>query len=264
MSTPLFPILAEALAATDIDEKLALTAALLARWQSGDLDCQHEKTAAIVCGHPPRPELLDHRHVPLRSVNSVEGRARLLHAIAHIEFTAINLALDHAARFSKLPRAYYNDWIEVAAEEARHFILIRDRLRSYGHDYGDFPAHASLWQMAEKTAHDPLARMALVPRMLEARGLDATPPIQKRLEQAGDHESARALDIILHDEIGHVGLGDHWFRHLCGQRDLEPEITYRELLKSFEAPRQQAPMNISARLKAGFSQAELAMLSKKM
>lgn len=152
----------------------------------------------------------------------------------------------------------------MAAEEALHFQLLRERLQSLGHDYGDFPAHGSLWEMAEKTAHDPLARMALVPRLLEARGLDATPPIQQRLEAAGDHASARVLDIILHDEIGHVGLGDRWFREFCGQRGIEPENTYRELLTAYQAPRPQAPMNESARLQAGFSAAELAVFAKKM
>ena len=190
--------------------------------------------------------------------------ARLLHAIVHIEFSAINLALDHAARFPGLPKQYYADWIGVAAEEAYHFTILRERLNSLGYDYGDFPAHAGLWEMAMKTAYDALARMALVPRLLEARGLDATPPIQRRLEQAGDNASARVLDIILRDEIGHVGLGDHWFRQLCAERNLEAESTYLELLSRFKAPRPILPMNEAARLQAGFSAAELAALSKKM
>ena len=162
--------------------------------------------------------------------------------------------------FPGLPEAFYRDWLQVAAEEAHHFTLLRDHLRSLGHDYGDFPAHASLWDMAEKTEDDVLVRMALVPRLLEARGLDATPPIQRKLEAAGDHDSARVLDIILRDEIGHVGLGDRWFRHLCAERDLEPEVTYRRLLNEFHAPWPQAPMNEAARLAAGFSPWELASL----
>jgi uncharacterized ferritin-like protein (DUF455 family) len=261
--TPLFPRLAEALATTEIEAKITLTAAIAADWQAGHLDWQDETPVNLSCGRPAKPELVDHRNVPQRNPRSPDGRARLLHAIVHIEFTAINLALDHAARFRGMPEAYYADWIGVAAEEAEHFTLLRQRLQSLGHDYGDFPAHGSLWEMAEKTADDPLARMALVPRLLEARGLDATPPIQRRLEEAGDHESARALDIILRDEIGHVGLGDRWFRTLCEQRQLEPESTYRELLDRFNAPRPQAPMNESARLQAGFSANELAALAKK-
>ncbi|WP_371325502.1 ferritin-like domain-containing protein [Dechloromonas sp. ZY10] len=181
----------------------------------------------------------------------------------------MNLALDHIVRFPagtfpQLPREYYADWIEVAAEEAMHFELLRTRLQSLNHDYGDFPAHAGLWEMAEKTAHDPLTRMALIPRLLEARGLDATPPIQQRLEEAGDEASALALDIILRDEIGHVGLGDRWFRHLCATAGLEPEAHYRQLLLHYRAPWPQAPMNDAARLQAGFSAAELAALAKKM
>lgn len=264
MRQSLYLRLAQALAATEIDQKITLTAAIAADWQAGKLDWQDSTPVELVCGTPPKPELVGHRQVPYGHAGSPEGRARLLHAIVHIEFTAINLALDHAARFRGLAQTYYADWIGVAAEEALHFQMLRERLQSLGHDYGDFPAHGSLWEMAEKTAHDPLARMALVPRLLEARGLDATPPIQQRLEAAGDHASARVLDIILRDEIGHVGLGDHWFREFCGQRGIEPENAYRELLTAYQAPRPQAPMNESARLQAGFSAAELAVFAKKM
>lgn len=260
MKAALFPRLAEALAQTEVEQKLQYTAAIHADWLAGRLDCTDNTPVELICGHPARPELLPFRAIPQRSPKSAEGRARLLHAITHIEFTAINLALDHAARFRDLPEAYYGDWIEVAAEEAEHFALLRERLRAIGHDYGDFPAHASLWEMAEKTAHDPLARMALVPRLLEARGLDATPPIQKKLEEAGDDASARALDIILRDEIGHVGLGDRWFRYLCEQRQLSPESTYREFLATYQAPRLQAPINRDARRQAGFSDDELDAL----
>ena len=262
MTTSLPIALAEALACTEIDRKLALTATLEADWQAGRLNGLDNTTVALQCGRPSRPELVPPKAVPYRKPNTPEGRARLLHAIAHIEFSAINLALDHAARFPGLPRQYYSDWIGVAAEECAHFRLLRERLRALGHDYGDFPAHAGLWEMAEKTAGDVLARMALVPRLLEARGLDATPPIQKRLIAHGDPLSAELLDTILHDEIGHVGLGDRWFRYLCAERRLEPESTYRQLLITFNAPRPQAPMNESARLAAGFSAAELAELVK--
>jgi len=263
MQASLFPRLAAALAARDIDEKLALTAALHADWQAGLLDWRDSAPVELHCGRPDKPEIVPPKAVPQRSPATPEGRARLLHAIVHIEFTAINLALDHAARFRSLPAAYYNDWIAVAAEEAMHFQLLQERLASYGHVYGDFPAHGGLWEMAEKTAHDPLARMALVPRLLEARGLDATPPIQRRLAENGDEASARALDTILHDEIGHVGLGDRWFRTFCEQRGSDAETTYRELLHTYKAPRPATPMNEKARLQAGFSAAELAALAKK-
>lgn len=264
MSAALFPRLAAALAASGIEEKLALTHALATDWQDGLLDWRDDTPVKLVCGRPAKPELVPPKQVTQRSAFTKEGRAGLLHAITHIEFTAINLALDHAARFRGLPEAYYGDWIGVAAEEAMHFCLLRERLQALGHDYGDFPAHGGLWAMAERTADDPLIRMALIPRLLEARGLDATPPIQRRLEAAGDEASARVLDIILHDEIGHVGLGDRWFRRLCAERAVEPESTYRDLLIRFKAPRPQAPMNESARLAAGFTAAELAGLAKKM
>jgi uncharacterized ferritin-like protein (DUF455 family) len=260
----LFVRLAEALAAHDIDSKLRLTETLAADWRNGRLDWRADSAVELNCGCPAKPELVPPKQVPQRSPTTVEGRARLLHAIVHIEFSAINLALDHAARFRGLPEQYYADWIGVAAEEAYHFTLLRERLNCLGHDYGDFPAHAGLWEMAMKTADDPLARMALVPRLLEARGLDATPPIQRRLEQVGDEASARVLDIILRDEIGHVGLGDRWFRQLCSERKLEPESTYRELLRDFKAPRPITPMNEPARLAAGFSPAELAALAEKV
>lgn len=261
MSSP-FPALAAALAASDIEQKLALTRTLACDCQAATQDWSDLNPIALNCGRPAKPELVPPLRVLQRNPKSPEGRARLLHAIVHIEFTAINLALDHAARFRGLPTQYYLDWISVAAEEADHFELLRNRLQALGHDYGDFPAHAGLWQMAEKTAGDVLARMALVPRLLEARGLDATPPIQRRLEAAGDHESSRLLDTILRDEIGHVGLGDRWFRHLCAERGLAPENTYTHLLDEFDAPWPQAPLNEAARLAAGFSSNELRELSK--
>jgi len=260
MSSSLFSALAAALGSCDIAEKLQLTRRLAADWQDGQLDWHDETHHALSCGRPPKPELVPPLRVPQRNPKSPEGRARLLHAIVHIEFTAINLALDHAARFRGMPAAYYADWIGVAAEEADHFDSLRRRLNELGHDYGDFPAHGGLWHMAEKTAGDVLARMALVPRLLEARGLDATPPIQRALEAAGDHTTARLLDTILHDEIGHVGLGDHWFRQLCAERGLNAESTYRQLLVELEAPWPQAPLNEAARLAAGFTGQELADL----
>ncbi len=212
-------------------------------------------------GVPERPPRVAPGKVPRRSPHTVAGRAALLHAIAHIEYSAIDLALDHALRFAGLPTGYYVDWLGVAVEEAHHFRLLRGHLQTLGHDYGDFPVHDSLWAMAMKTVHDPLARMALVPRLLEARGLDATPPIQKKLAEVGDTAAAELLDIILRDEEGHVGLGDKWFRHFCAQRGLAPEPTFRALIADHGAPWPQAPMNERARLAAGFSPAELADLT---
>lgn len=184
----------------------------------------------------------------------------LIHALAHIEFNAINLALDIVWRFDGMPEAFYRDWLKVAREEAYHFCLLQARLQSLGQTYGDFPAHNGLWEMATKTANDILARLALVPRTLEARGLDASPAIRNKLAQAGDDDSAAALDIILRDEIGHVGIGNHWYRYVCDQRGLDPVQTYDVLAKQHNAPRLRGPFNLEARRQAGFDDAELARL----
>ena len=174
---------------------------------------------------------------------------------------AINLALDAIWRFGGMPEAYYLDWLQVAGEEALHFSLLRSHLQHMGYDYGDFPAHTGLWDMTEKTAGDVLARMALVPRTLEARGLDATPPMQAKLLKVASPDALRAveiLDIILHDEIGHVAIGNHWYRHLCAQRGLDPVATYPVLARQYGAPRLKGPLNLDARRLAGFSNEEIA------
>ena len=215
-------------------------------------------------GCPERPELRSHLDVPKRSPFTAEGLAALLHAVTHIEFNAINLALDAVWRFAGMPRAYYLDWLRVAAEEAQHFSLLRGHLQHMGYDYGDFPAHTGLWDMTEKTAGDALARMALVPRTLEARGLDATPPMQAKLRKVGSPDALRAveiLDIILHDEIGHVAIGNHWYRFLCAQRGLDPVATYAELARDYGAPRLKGPLNLDARRRAGFEEVELSLLA---
>lgn len=162
-----------------------------------------------------------------------------------------------------MPAAYYRDWIRVAAEEATHFSLLRTQLQAMAYDYGDFPAHTGLWDMTHKTADDVLARMALVPRTLEARGLDATPAMQAKLRKVGTPDALAAvaiLDIILRDEIGHVAIGNHWYRHLCSERGLEPVPTYAELARRYEAPRLKGPFNFDARRAAGFDEDELALL----
>lgn len=186
-----------------------------------------------------------------------------MHAIAHIEFNAINLALDAVWRFGGMPDAFYGDWLRVAAEEAKHFRMLRDHLRTQGHDYGDFPAHQGLWTMCEKTSHDIVARMALVPRTLEARGLDATPLIQAKLRQVGTPDALAAvdiLDVILSEEVGHVAIGNHWYRWLCARAGLKPESHYGVLVRQYEAPRLKPPFNESARRAAGFTDAELQWL----
>jgi len=214
-------------------------------------------------GRPERPALLRHTELARRSPATPEGRAVLMHAIAHIEFNAINLALDAIWRFDGMPDAFYRDWLQVVAEEAKHFRLLRDHLRTMGHDYGDFPAHQGLWTMCEKTAHDIVARMALVPRTLEARGLDATPQIQNKLRQVGTPDALAAvgiLDVILSEEVGHVAIGNHWYRWLCEREGLAPEAHYGELVRHYEAPRLKPPFNEAARRAAGFTETELEWL----
>ncbi len=213
-------------------------------------------------GRPDRPRLVPPKDVPTRSPFTLEGRAALLHAIAHIEFNAINLALDAVWRFAGLPEAFYRDWFRVAAEEALHFTLLREHLLTLGHDYGAFDAHDGLWTMAARTAHDLVARMALVPRTLEARGLDATPPLQAKLAKAGDAHAVAILDVILRDEIGHVAIGNRWYRFACERAGLDPLAIYPGLVERYAAPKLRPPFNDEARRAAGFSDEEIAYLTR--
>jgi uncharacterized ferritin-like protein (DUF455 family) len=214
-------------------------------------------------GRPDRPRLIPAKQVPTRTPFTHEGLATLLHAVCHIEFNAINLALDAVWRFNGMPDAFYEDWLRVALEESQHFDMLHQHLQSMGYAYGDFDAHDGLWQMCERTAQDVLARMALVPRTLEARGLDATPLIQEKLRKAATPDALRVvalLDIILRDEVGHVAIGNHWYRYLCDQRGLDPVPLYGELVKQYDAPKLRPPFNTSARKKAGFTDTELDYL----
>lgn len=258
-----FPVRAlAALRCTEVDGKLALVADIARAIRSGTLciSPQFEAAAPEFPGRPERPLLVAPREVHRRSTAGGESHAALIHAVAHIEFNAVNLALDAACRFPGLPAPYYTDWLQVAAEEATHFELLRKHLRGFGHNYGDFPAHDGLWQMARKTAHDPLVRMALVPRVLEARGLDASPAMIRRLRAAGDLEGAAIVEIILRDEVGHVEIGSRWFHHLCVQRALDPDATFTRLLAEYAAPRPVLPLNTEARRRASFSAVELEHL----
>lgn len=212
-------------------------------------------------GRPDRPRLVPPKDVPTRSPFTLEGRCALLHAIAHIEFNAINLALDAVWRFDGLPAGYYRDWWRVAREEALHFTLLREHLVGLGSDYGAFDAHDGLWTMTQRTAHDLVARMALVPRTLEARGLDATPPLQAKFAKAGDARAVEILAVILRDEIGHVAIGNRWYRWACERARLDPVALYPELVRRYAAPRLRPPFNDAARRAAGFTDAELAFLT---
>jgi uncharacterized ferritin-like protein (DUF455 family) len=211
-------------------------------------------------GRPAAPRLVPHVQLVRRSPHTAQGRAALLHAVAHIEFNAINLALDACWRFAGMPEAYYRQWLHVAAEEAHHFSLLAAHLQSLDCRYGDFDAHDGLWQMVERTKDDITARMALVPRTLEARGLDAAPPMQAKLARAGDHRAVEILDVILRDEVGHVAIGNHWYRWLCERDGLDPLAHYAALTTQYDAPKPRPPFNLEARSRAGFVPDELALL----
>jgi uncharacterized ferritin-like protein (DUF455 family) len=220
-----------------------------------------ELPAVSEAGRPDLPELVHPREVPKRKLGTDQGKAAAIHSFCHIEFNAINLACDAVCRFQDMPEQYYRDWCRVAAEEAYHFRLLQQRLQELGHEYGDFPAHNGLWELAQKTADDVLDRMALIPRVMEARGLDVTPMIQKKFRNVGDLETVEILDIILRDEITHVEAGSRWFLYICQQRGLEPEETYLSLVKAYMKGDVHCPMHFQARLEAGFSESELEQLT---
>ena len=262
MGIELYSAALAALHAADPADKAARARTLHEAWEQGrvDMDEALAPLSLLAPGRPARPALVAPQAVPRRNPASRQGHAALLHALAHIEFNAINLALDAAYRFRGLPADFYGDWLKVAAEEALHFSLLREHLQTLGYDYGDFPAHDGLWEMALKTAGDALARMALVPRLLEARGLDATPAIRAKLAAVGDAGGVAILDTIERDEIGHVAIGNRWYLHLCRARGVEPRETFRVLLEQYDAPPLKPPFNIAARSRAGFDAEELAWL----
>lgn len=234
--------------------------------QSDKVDYRHDLPVIRIeiPGRPDKPELVAPRKLRKRNVQTDEGRAALLHALCHIEFNAINLALDAVYRFADMPNDFYSDWMQVAREEAYHFQLLADHLESMGYRYGDFVAHNGLWEMAVETDHDVLVRMALVPRVMEARGLDVTPSIMEKLAKAGDNRAVEILQIIHRDEVGHVKIGTHWFRYLCQQRQLEPLATFRELLQHHIKGQLHGPFDHIMRKQAGFTDEELAYLEEQV
>jgi len=253
----------ECLQATDPDEKCRLTYQLATAWRQGELSLSDTPPVEPIgdAGHPDKPELVAPRDVPRRSINTAQGRIVLAHALAHIEFNAINLALDAVYRFRDMPDDFYSDWIRVADEEASHFALLVSYLSKRQHHYGDFPAHYGLWEMAQKTAHDVMVRMALVPRVLEARGLDVTPGLMDKLEQAGDTEFVAHLAVIHHDEIGHVSIGSRWFKYLCEQRGIDARVTFKQLIQDYMKGVLRGPFDEVVRIQAGFTEQELADLN---
>jgi uncharacterized ferritin-like protein (DUF455 family) len=262
VTTALYQTAYSCLMEIDVDRKLDAVRQMHSDFaaQQLSLDESDEPKPIGDAGRPHRPELVPPRDVPKRKLGTVQGRAAAIHSFCHIEFNAINLACDAVYRFRGLPREFYLDWIQVAFEEAYHFDLLRTRLRELDADYGDFPAHNGLWELAQKTAHDVLDRMALIPRVMEARGLDVTPFIQQKFRNVGDSETVAILDIILRDEIGHVEAGSRWFRYVCKERGLEAEPTYLQLVREYMKGDIQCPTHRQARLDAGFSESELASL----
>jgi len=252
------------LADTDVQSKVSQLASLFDDYQakkialnvSSSLDSRDIRLP----GRPAKPNLVAPKFVPKRKMDTVDGRAILWHSLAHIEFNAMNLALDAIWRFPNMPKAYYEDWLRVAKEESYHFSLINAHLKTFGFSYGDFPAHNSLWEMVERTTDSVIARMALVPRTMEARGLDAVPEIRDRFKQIKDERAVEILEIILHDEIGHVLVGNRWFNLLCANEGLSPIATYRELAEKYRAPTLRGPFNFDAREQAGFTSEELEIL----
>jgi len=248
-------------------DKVVQTKALANCWQTYSIQEKQQAVANTLVtkiidepGRPARPILVDPRKLPRRSISTPEGTAALIHAITHIEFNAINLALDAVYRFQEMPIEYYDDWLLVAEEEAYHFQLLNDRLLETGFHYGDFDAHNGLWDMAMTTAHDVLVRMALVPRVMEARGLDVTPGIIDRFRAIGDKSTVNVLEIIMCDEVGHVEIGSRWFHYLCDQKDLPREKTYQDLMGQYAKGKLKPPLHRQARLAAGFTESELQYL----
>jgi uncharacterized ferritin-like protein (DUF455 family) len=262
MTVSLFDAAERCLRCTHVEHKLEMARRLSDDWQAGRLQRAGDAPAPgpPEAGRPPRPELVAPERLTQRRVGSPQGRAALVHAVTHIEFNAINLACDAVYRFREMPDAYYTDWARVAAEEAYHFSLLQERLGQLGYAYGDFPAHNGLWDLAVGTAHDLLLRLALVPRVMEARGLDVTPGMMQRFASIGDRQTVAVLEIILRDEVGHVEAGSRWFRYLCEQRGLEPESTFFDMLDRHLGNAVRCPLHRAARLKAGFTESELGRL----
>ncbi len=255
----------ECLMLSRVKGKRMHTDLLYTHWQEGKYQRLAQQTPVErieIPGRPEKPQLVAPKKLKQRSLNTEKGRATLIHAITHIEFNAINLALDAVYRFRDMPDEYYTDWLQVAAEEAYHFSLLEERLQQLGYQYGDMPAHNGLWEMTVKTDHDVLVRMALIPRVLEARGLDVTPGIMKKLEHAGDLETVAILKIILRDEINHVRIGSHWFHYCCQQRNLDADKTFQQQLQQYMSGSLRGPFHHEARLQAGFSMAEMKQLER--
>ncbi|WP_420409638.1 ferritin-like domain-containing protein [Hoeflea sp.] len=248
---------ARAIRAADLDVKTALTQETARRWHGRRISLRSplDTLAPDRPGRPARPELVPPTKVTRRSLHSQRGRVALLHAIAHIELNAVDLALDIVARFAAapMPQSFFDGWMKVAFEEAKHFNLVRDRLRDLGADYGDMPAHDGLWQAAHDTRNDLAARLAVVPLILEARGLDVTPSLRAKMREAGDEKSAAVLDIIYEDEKKHVAIGAKWFRFLCAREGKDAASSFEKLVRANFRGGLKPPFNDLARAAAGLT-----------
>lgn len=262
MKKNLFQTVFDCLMEHDLNRKIQQLSQIQIDWSEENFDLTPTSKIERVpdAGRPEKPELVSPKLLPRRRLGSKEGHASLMHSIAHIEFNAVNLALDALYRFQTMPIQYYHDWLGVAGEEAYHFQMVREHLNSLGYEYGDMPAHDGLWMTTYETDHDPLIRMALVPRTLEARGLDVTPPMISKLRSIGDKRGVEILKILLHDEIGHVEVGTRWFRYLCAERDLNPFNEFQHIIKNYFHGDLRGPFNFEARQAAGFSDEEIQWL----
>lgn len=259
----LFDVARECLAADCVEAKLSLTHTGAAMWRAGELSLDPEGVVEDIPlpGRPLRPLLVEPRSLPKRGFGSDLGRASFIHSIAHIEFNAIDLAWDAIYRFRDMPHEYYSDWVSCADDEARHFEMLQARLAEYGYTYGDFDAHNGLWEMAVRTTSSVLIRMALVPRVLEARGLDVTPGMIVKLRSLGDDRTADILEVILREEVAHVAAGSKWFAYACELEGVEPRETFTKLLKEYARGSLFGPFNVEARTRAGFDPVELESLA---
>ncbi len=246
-----------AIRSADLDIKTELAQESATRWFARTLSLRSplDPPLADRPGRPEKPELVPPKNMEKRSLHTLKGRIALLHAIAHIELNAVDLALDIVTRFATgpVPNSFFDGWMQVAFEEAKHFRMVRARLRELGAEYGDLPAHDGLWQAAHATRTDLTARLAVVPLILEARGLDVTPALQAKMRETGDLESAAILDVIYNDEKGHVAVGAKWFRFLCAREKRDPARTFQELVRANFRGSLKAPFNDIARAEAGLT-----------